>query len=292
MSNRYFTLFPMMVYANVVCTDITRRVALVDGFKNSLSAYYPYTLKPGDRPDTIGQGYYGDQDLAWLAYFSNKTYDPYYDWPIDDPSFAEFITNKYGSAQAAQQLILFWEVKFIDAGNPFLSGAAYDALPEPLKKYYVPNFGEGAQILSYNRRQQSVQTSTNMIVTWGIANTANSFQRGEVVSLEQGPVTWSNAYVSFTNSSVAIVQHVVGDITANGGITSCVLVGANSGATANVTSFAFTQNCIPIDETVFWGPAFAWDVEVAKNQANRYVQLIDSKFSTGIVTTVKQELAE
>lgn len=292
MSNRYFELFPTITYANVVCTDITRRVVLIDSFKNSVSSYYPYTMQPGDRPDTIGQGYYGDQDLAWLAYFSNKTYDPYYDWPVDDASFNEYISNKYGSPQAAQQLILFWEVKFIDAGNPFLAGAAYDALPEPLKKYYVPNFGQGAQILSYNRRQQSVQTTTNRIVTWSIANTANSFQRGEVVNFAIGPTIWANAYVSFANSSKLIVQHVFGDVTANGAYASATLKGLTSNATANVTSFVFTQNCIPISEIVYWGPAFAWDVEVAKNQANRYVQLIDTKFTTDIVQTVKQELAK
>ncbi len=66
------------------------------------TAIYDYVIKDGERPDTIANAYYGDSNFVWLIFLANDVVDPYYDWPLTQQQFKDFIIEKYGSIEAAK----------------------------------------------------------------------------------------------------------------------------------------------------------------------------------------------
>ena len=114
MSN-YFSHFPSVSYDisktgdfhSVV--DILRRFTITSTLSKRASIYYDYTIRDGDRPDTIAHKYYGDSKYDWVVLVTNTIVDPNYDWPLTHANFKSFINDKYGSMSAAQQTTHHYE---------------------------------------------------------------------------------------------------------------------------------------------------------------------------------------
>ena len=269
----YFINFPQTTYANTNVLDITRRCRVLDSVRGDPFSYYPYTVKSGQRADLIADAYYNDQMRSWMVFASMDIIDPYYEYPMSDDDFNNFIVDKYGSVANAQSHINYWEINWSDDDSK-ISVSGFNALADALKKYYNANYGIGASILSYSRRKVDWLTTTNMIVTFNvISNTA--FLEGELVRVNVGNNTVGNAEVTWSNTSMVIVQNVFGNTTAS----NAVLYGLTSNATANITQSNFTSNCIPIDERVYWEPVSFWDHELSKHRARKYINLIDNKYT-------------
>ena len=99
----YFSKFPLMVYdvkgdKNYrLLPDILRRVKLRAGLASSRLVFDKYNVKEGEKPEDIAFKYYGDARLHWVILMTNDITDRYYQWPMTQPQFEEFLADKYGS---------------------------------------------------------------------------------------------------------------------------------------------------------------------------------------------------
>lgn len=122
----FFKHFPTVSYdvkkdnKPVSLTNIMLRFKLNDVLKNRSAVYYDYTVKESDTPQSIADKYYGDATLDWIIYLANDIVDPFYDWPLDDYTFRNFIINKYGSVAAAQDQVHHYE-KIIRTASAYRS---------------------------------------------------------------------------------------------------------------------------------------------------------------------------
>ena len=99
----FFNRFPLIVYdiANTevykLLPDILRRVKIRTAVRGSSMLFDNYDVKEGERPEDIAYKWFGDAELHWVILMTNNITDRYYDWPLNAPQFAEFLTDKYGS---------------------------------------------------------------------------------------------------------------------------------------------------------------------------------------------------
>jgi hypothetical protein len=291
MSNEsYFRKFPLVAYSNTQVLNLTRRSIIPEKYRRDRFAYYPYTLTEGERVDHVADSYYGDSYFDWLIYMSSGIVDPYHDWYLDTETFDLYLKEKYGSIENSQELILWWQVDWADSEEE-ITPAAYGSLPEPLRKYYQANYGQGTRILSYRRTRDDWKTTTNMIVRFDVGNSSSnvsSLTVGENVKLRNGNTDHANAIVAWSNSSVVKVQHAFGNVdTAN-----CRLVGVDSGANLEVTQHYYEANCIAIDERPYWEPVYAYEYEVSINEQNKTLKIIDKKYRLEIGDALTKSLNE
>ena len=281
----YFKNFPTTSYANTAAVDLTRRVVIDDKFRDNPFAFYPYTIKEHDRADTIGLAYYNQSDRAWLVYLSMGIRDPYYDWPVDNEVFEKFVRSKYGSSEEAKQQVLFWRLDWSDA-DAELTPADFELnIPEPLKKYYEAQYGEGANILSWRRRREDWQSSTNIVATLDIESANGTYTPDERATISTGNTVTANVTIAFANATHAVVENVFGNVETTG-----VLTGLSSGVTMTVTGLQEMANSIPVDERPFWSPVYAYDFEVESNAQKKFSRLVDERYTGEIEAGLKTKL--
>ena len=99
----YFSKFPLMVYdvkgnnKYKLLPDILKRVKLRSGLSASRFVFDKYNVKEGEKPEDIAFKYYGDAQYHWVVMMVNNLTDRYYEWPMTQPDFADFLTDKYGA---------------------------------------------------------------------------------------------------------------------------------------------------------------------------------------------------
>ena len=99
----YFSRFPLMAYRIKegdpvkLMPQIIKRVKLRSNIKNGLLIFDKYDVKYGEKPEDIATKLYGDPTLHWVVLMVNDITDRYYQWPMTQPQFAEFLTDKYGA---------------------------------------------------------------------------------------------------------------------------------------------------------------------------------------------------
>ena len=99
----YFSRFPMMIYDvkgndnYKLLPDILRRVKLRAGIKAGQFIFDSYDVMNGEKPEDIAYKWFGDAQLHWIILMTNNITDRYYQWPMTQPQFAEFLTDKYGA---------------------------------------------------------------------------------------------------------------------------------------------------------------------------------------------------
>ena len=99
----FFNKFPMMVYDvknndnYKLLPDILRRVKLRTSIRGSSMLFDTYDVRNGERPEDIAFKWFGDAQLHWVILMTNNVTDRYYDWPMNDVQFQEFLTDKYGA---------------------------------------------------------------------------------------------------------------------------------------------------------------------------------------------------
>ena len=98
----YFNKFPLMAYdmknnGNYkLLPDIMRRVKLRSGIAAGRFLFDNYDVITGDKPEDIAFKYYGDAEYHWVILLTNNITDRYYQWPLTQPQFDAFLTDKYG----------------------------------------------------------------------------------------------------------------------------------------------------------------------------------------------------
>jgi len=112
----YFNSFPLIEYdvkknnKTELLTNIMSRFKIVEAFQRQEAIYYNYSVKEGERADTIAFKYYGDASLDWIIYLVNDIVDPEFEWPLSNNALNNFIIKKYGSITAANEQIHHYEL--------------------------------------------------------------------------------------------------------------------------------------------------------------------------------------
>ena len=99
----YFGNFPNPAYPIVIdgktvrinAKNITVRAKFLDYVKTSQVSYRDYTIKDGDRPDTLSYRLYGRSDLHWVILIFNEILNPFFDWPLTSGDLNRMIKNNY-----------------------------------------------------------------------------------------------------------------------------------------------------------------------------------------------------
>ena len=100
----YFSRFPMMIYDvkgndnYKLLPDILRRVKQRAGIKAGQFIFDSYDVMNGEKPEDIAFKWFGDAQLHWIILMTNNITDRYYQWPMTQPQFQEYIEDKYGIA--------------------------------------------------------------------------------------------------------------------------------------------------------------------------------------------------
>ena len=104
---KYFNEFPKINY-NIsgvngntkVVTDIFRRVKARSKIIDNVSAFDKYDVQEGEKPEDIAYKMYGDSDYFWIITLVNNIVNRYYDWPLDEYVFQQYVADKYDNPEA------------------------------------------------------------------------------------------------------------------------------------------------------------------------------------------------
>ena len=99
----YFSRFPLMAYDMAgnkrykLLPNILRRVKLRSGLRSGSFLFDNYDVKDGERPEDVAYKWFGDPELHWVILMTNNITDRYYQWPLTQPQFQEYLKDKYGA---------------------------------------------------------------------------------------------------------------------------------------------------------------------------------------------------
>ena len=77
--------------------DILRRVKQRNAIASGQFIFDTYDVKNGEKPEDIAYKWFGDAQLHWVILMTNDVTDRYYQWPMNDAQFEEFIADKYSN---------------------------------------------------------------------------------------------------------------------------------------------------------------------------------------------------
>lgn len=161
--------------------NVLFRVGIIkDVMENNIDAYYLYSIRDSDRPETLAERIYGDAEAHWIILYANNIYDPYYDWPMDDRTFQKYIIKKYGSLEWAKTNYHHYE-KVITRENP------------------------AAQVINTTKFEVNDRKLTDGIIT--IIDAETDYGVGEIVYIgdSNSSNTFSGQVVSWSNSNGQII---------------------------------------------------------------------------------------
>ena len=99
----YFTQFPLIEYdingsGNLkVVPDIFRKIILRNKYRENFVLFDRYDVLEGEKPEDIAYKIYGDADYFWVITLVNNVVNRYYDWPLDEFVFQQFVADKYSN---------------------------------------------------------------------------------------------------------------------------------------------------------------------------------------------------
>jgi hypothetical protein len=102
----YFSKFPLLAYdikgnkVRKLLPDILRRVKLRASIKSGGMLFDKYDVKEGEKPEDVAFKWFGDPELHWVILMTNNVTDRYYDWPMNQAQFAEYLDDKYSNPDA------------------------------------------------------------------------------------------------------------------------------------------------------------------------------------------------
>ena len=75
--------------------NILRRVKLKAAVADGQMIFDKYDVKEGERPEDVAYKWFGDAEYHWVILMTNNITDRYYDWPMTEVQFFEYVTDKY-----------------------------------------------------------------------------------------------------------------------------------------------------------------------------------------------------
>ena len=80
--------------------DILKRVKQRNAIASGQFIFDTYDVRNGEKPEDIAYKWFGDAQLHWVILMTNDVTDRYYQWPMNDAQFEEFIADKYSNPDA------------------------------------------------------------------------------------------------------------------------------------------------------------------------------------------------
>lgn len=274
--NHYFNKFPVVNYNGVPVRNIMARAAFDSKTKNNPANFGIVRVEDdvSGRADIIADNYYGTPTYDWLVYFSNEVVDPYNDMLLDSESFARFIVAKYGSIVRAQQKVLLYINNWADNEEDKLTVTQFEAASKVVKRYYTGVIDYANRVTGYERIKADWAKSTNKLRILTVSPTDYLLIGSTVIQTLSGDVVATGEIVDIneTNSTIT-VQHISGEFTDN---VSAVLKKSGAAMSYSVSAVAnpFTSDNITDEESRFWSPYTAYQMEQEKNEAKRNVKLL------------------
>lgn len=291
MVERYFEKFPVIKYSDKQVVDITRRITLLDSVSNSPYNFYPYELVDNERADQFSSRYYDDPYKSWLLYLTNKVVDPYYEWYLDEKQFAEFISEKYGSIEIAQNKVLYYVNNWSNSQD--ISISSYNALSYSRKKYWEPVYGVGSKIAGYTRKKINWKTNTNHVMRYKVANT--NFKENEICTISfNNSQKGKGQFISSEGNNI-FIQHVSGiyDTSVTVSITpQSYIYGHESGTNTVMTEVTKISDNISNDEELYWKSVTLYEEEYEKNEYNKTIRVLDKDYSQLAADNLKALMKE
>lgn len=102
----YFAYFPKIYYDAVgdnnfkVVTNLLKRVQIKKGLVDSGAFFDEYNVPAGESPEVTSLKVYGRQDFYWVVLLFNNIKDRFYDWPLNQYDFEQYVNDKYTNVNA------------------------------------------------------------------------------------------------------------------------------------------------------------------------------------------------
>ena len=101
---KYFDQFPIIDYnltgingnTNEV-TDIFRRVKARSKIQDNVTLFDNYDVAEGEKPEDVAYKLYGESDYFWVVTLVNNIVNRYYDWPLPEFAFQQYLKDKYSN---------------------------------------------------------------------------------------------------------------------------------------------------------------------------------------------------
>ena len=104
---KFFNQFPQIEYNlsgvngnTKVVTDIFRRVKVRSKLSDNVTLFDKYDVIEGEKPEDVAYKAYGDADYFWVVTLVNNIVNRYYDWPLDEYNFQQYVADKYDNPDA------------------------------------------------------------------------------------------------------------------------------------------------------------------------------------------------
>ena len=104
---KYFKQFPLIDYNlsgvngnTQEVTDIFRRVKVRNKIADNVVLFDKFDVHEGEKPEDVAYKAYGDADYFWVICLVNNVVNRYYDWPLDEYNFQQFVADKYANPDA------------------------------------------------------------------------------------------------------------------------------------------------------------------------------------------------
>lgn len=291
MAEKYFDKFPIITYANTQVVDITRRTVLLDKVSRNPYLYYPYEIVESERADQFSFRYYQDPFQSWIVYLTNKIVDPYYEWYMSERQLQEFCDKKYDSAYVAQQKVKLYRNDWI--AKETINVSAFNALTVGAKKYWEPVYGTGDNVLAYKRKEKDWTINTNKVATYAVANT--SFKQDEICYIVFNNNARGRGQIAAVSNNSIHLHHLMGTFVSNSTVAitgSSYIYGTESEVNVAFTSSTLICNNIPAEEEIYWQPVSYYQFEQEKNEFNKTIRVLDSKYSETISDNLRQLLRD
>ena len=101
---KYFKQFPLIDYNlsgvngnTQEVTDIFRRVKVRSKIADNVTLFDKFDVHEGEKPEDVAYKAYGDADYFWVVCLVNNVVNRYYDWPLDEFNFQQFVADKYSN---------------------------------------------------------------------------------------------------------------------------------------------------------------------------------------------------
>ena len=270
----YFNKLGIITYDDQLVNNIISSVRFKDIVLKTQAAFYPYTIKEGERADTIAANYYDDARYTWLVYLSNKIMDPYYEWPLSQYDLEKYLIKKYGTVAEAADKVAFYKVNW-ESDDSLLTPSGYAALSTDLKKYWAPIVGVQGTVVNYERKELDWVVETNQVVSVTVSSVDDYQLEEKVTQKTSGTTTGTGTIkaIDTTNKRLTLF-HITGSFAATAGSVGNV-IGAKSNATRTASAVTIVKNSIPTAEVSYWVEVNQYAYEDDLNEAKKHIKLID-----------------
>ena len=282
------------MYNGQPVVDISRRVVVANTTLTNPFIFYPYTIS-NERSDQLARKVYGDPYQEWILFLTNNIVDPYDSWYMNQNEFNDFLIQKYGSIQITQQKIKNYTNNWYNNLNT-LGVDAYDALSIDEIKYWQPNYDSFGIISSYSRLQADWTINTNYLVNFNYTNTIPQFINDELVTINYTANNVGYGQVGMSANNTLTIRHVSGHFLPNGAVNTATfsITGSESNSIFTISNSnnltINSYNSVSNDEIVYYDPVYIYDYENAKNESNKFLNIMLPQYAQELSSNLSSVL--